>query len=53
MQPARSVVPLHEMEKAAIRRALEHTGGDRTLAAQMLGIGRTTLYRRLKEYQLE
>ena len=51
--PARSVVPLHEMEKLAIRRALEHTGGDRTLAAQMLGIGRTTLYRRLKEYQLE
>jgi DNA-binding NtrC family response regulator len=51
--PFRSVVPLHEMEKSAIRRALEHTRGDRTLAAQMLGIGRTTLYRRLKEYQLE
>jgi DNA-binding NtrC family response regulator len=51
--PPRSVVPLHEMEKLAIRRALEHTGGDRTLAAQMLGIGRTTLYRRLKEYQLK
>jgi DNA-binding NtrC family response regulator len=51
--PPRSVVPLHEMEKSAIRRALEHTRGDRTLAAQMLGIGRTTLYRRLKEYQLE
>jgi DNA-binding NtrC family response regulator len=49
----RSVVPLHEIEKLAIRSALEHTGGDRTLAAQMLGIGRTTLYRRLKEYQLE
>jgi transcriptional regulator with PAS, ATPase and Fis domain len=49
----RSVVPLHEMERHAIRRALEHTGGDRTLAAQMLGIGRTTLYRRLKEYELE
>jgi DNA-binding NtrC family response regulator len=52
-KPPRSVVPLHEMEKSAIRRALEHTSGDRTLAAQMLGIGRTTLYRRLKEYQLE
>jgi DNA-binding NtrC family response regulator len=50
--PQRSVVPLHEMEKAAIRRALEHTAGDRTMAAQMLGIGRTTLYRRLKEYRL-
>jgi len=50
--PPRSVVPLHEMEKLAIRRALEHTRGDRTMAAQMLGIGRTTLYRRLKEYRL-
>ena len=48
----RSVVPLQEVERLAIHRALEHAGGDRTLAAQMLGIGRTTLYRRLKEYQL-
>jgi transcriptional regulator with PAS, ATPase and Fis domain len=51
--PPRSVIPLHEMEKMAIRRALEHTRGDRTIAAQMLGIGRTTLYRKLKEYQVE
>jgi len=51
--PRGSVVSLHEMERQAILRALEHTGGDRTSAAQMLGIGRTTLYRKLKEYQLE
>jgi DNA-binding NtrC family response regulator len=48
-----SVVPLHELEKRAIHHALQHTNGDRTAAAQMLGIGRTTLYRKLKEYQLE
>ncbi len=48
-----SVVPLHELEKRAILHALQHTNGDRTSAAQMLGIGRTTLYRKLKEYQLE
>jgi DNA-binding NtrC family response regulator len=48
-----SVVPLHELEKRAIHHALQHTNGDRTSAAQMLGIGRTTLYRKLKEYQLE
>jgi len=48
-----SVVPLHELEKRAIQHALEHTNGDRTSAARMLGIGRTTLYRKLKEYQLE
>jgi DNA-binding NtrC family response regulator len=50
--PQQSVVPLHELEKRAIRHALQHTRGDRTTAAQMLGIGRTTLYRKLKEYQL-
>ena len=49
-QPA--IIPLHELEKRAIRQALEFTHGDRTVAAQMLGIGRTTLYRKLKEYQV-
>ncbi|MBI3472460.1 MAG: hypothetical protein HY013_13990, partial [Candidatus Solibacter usitatus] len=29
------------------------TRGDRSLAAHLLGIGRTTLYRKLKEYRLE
>lgn len=48
-----SVVPLRELERRAIHHALEQTHGDRTSAAQMLGIGRTTLYRKLKEYQLE
>lgn len=49
---SQSVVPLHELERRAIVHALEYTRGDRTVAAQMLGIGRTTLYRKLKEYQL-
>ena len=48
-----SVVPLRELERRAIHHALQHTNGDRTAAAQKLGIGRTTLYRKLKEYQLE
>ncbi|MCC7175601.1 MAG: sigma-54-dependent Fis family transcriptional regulator [Bryobacterales bacterium] len=43
---------LTEMEKDAIIRALEYTRGDRAMAAQLLGIGRTTLYRKLKEYRL-
>jgi DNA-binding NtrC family response regulator len=46
------VIPLVELERQAIRHALEHTRGDRTVAAQLLGIGRTTLYRKLKEYAL-
>jgi DNA-binding NtrC family response regulator len=46
------VVPLAEIEKNAILHAIEYTKGDRTVAAAMLGIGRTTLYRKLKEYGL-
>jgi DNA-binding NtrC family response regulator len=44
---------LREMERDAIRRALEVTGGDRLRAAKLLGIGKTTVYRKIKEYGLE
>ncbi len=44
------VVTLDELVKAAIIRTLRVTKGDRTMAANLLGIGRTTLYRKLKEY---
>ena len=47
-----AILPLAEVEKRAILDAMEYTKGDRTLAASMLGIGRTTLYRKLKEYGL-
>ena len=47
-----AIVPLAEVEKRAILDALDYTKGDRTVAAAMLGIGRTTLYRKLKEYGL-
>lgn len=47
-----SVIPLPELERRAILNALEYTRGDRAVAAHLLGIGRTTLYRKLKEYQL-
>ena len=46
------IISLTEMEKRAIREALEFTKGDRVMAAYLLGIGRTTLYRKLKEYRL-
>jgi DNA-binding NtrC family response regulator len=51
-EPASSIVPLHVLERRAILNALEYTKGDRAIAAHLLGIGRTTLYRKLKEYQL-
>jgi DNA-binding NtrC family response regulator len=46
------VIPLVELERRAIVNALEYTRGDRAVAAHLLGIGRTTLYRKIKEYQL-
>jgi DNA-binding NtrC family response regulator len=49
---AQQVIPLAEVEKRAILHAMEITKGDRTLAAAMLDIGRTTLYRKLKDYGL-
>jgi transcriptional regulator of acetoin/glycerol metabolism len=47
-----SIIPLMELERRAIINALDYTKGDRAVAAHLLGIGRTTLYRKLKEYQL-
>jgi len=46
-----SVIPLEEMEREAILRALSSAGGDKLLAARLLGIGKTTLYRKLRKYQ--
>ena len=39
--------------KAAYAKALEETDGNRTRAAKMLGIGERTLYRKIKEYEIE
>jgi two-component system response regulator HydG len=41
---------LAEMEKKAILSAIETLNGDKLQAARLLGIGKTTLYRKLKEY---
>ena len=43
---------VEEMEKDLIKRALEHTKGNRKKAAQLLGIGERTLYRKLDKYKL-
>src|SRR5215831_5971748 len=44
------LVSLDEMERRAIVRALREAGGDKLAAARRLGIGKTTLYRKLKQY---
>jgi DNA-binding NtrC family response regulator len=41
---------LEELEKQAIRRALKEAGGNRTRAAEKLGISRRTLHRKIAEY---
>ncbi len=41
---------MDEIEKEAILRTLEETGGNRTRAAEILGIGLRTLQRKLREY---
>jgi DNA-binding NtrC family response regulator len=47
-----SVTPLVELEKQAILSALQALQGDKLAAARLLGIGKTTLYRKIKEYGL-
>jgi len=42
-----------EMEKKQIIRALEQANGNRSLAAELLGIGRTTLYGKMKQYGIK
>ena len=44
---------LDQLEKHAIRNALRVAEGNREQAAEMLGIGQRTLYRKLKEYGLK
>jgi DNA-binding NtrC family response regulator len=44
---------LADIERAAIVHALQQSGGNRQAAARSLNIGVATLYRKLKEYQLQ
>ena len=43
---------IEEMEIAAIRRLLDEHGGDTSKVAEVLGFDRSTLYRKLKRYQI-
>jgi DNA-binding NtrC family response regulator len=50
---ARNDLTVEEAEKQLIIRALKQTDGNRTLAAQKIGISRRSLHRKLHQYQLE
>jgi two-component system response regulator HydG len=47
------VLPLEKLERRAILRVLQEAGGDKLAAARLLGIGKTTLYRKLKQYEFQ
>jgi two-component system response regulator HydG len=43
------LVPLERVEQRYIARVMESVGGNKTLAAHILGLDRKTLYRKLKQ----
>jgi len=43
---------LAAIEKQHIQKVLQHTKGNKTETARLLGIGLTTLYRKIEEYQI-
>ena len=48
------LVSLEEIERRYIRRVMAATGGNKTLAAQILGVDRRTLYRKeIKDAQIK
>jgi transcriptional regulator with PAS, ATPase and Fis domain len=52
-QKNHTALTLDELEHDYIRRVLEHTGGSRTKAAEILGIDRTSLWRKMKKHALK
>ncbi len=53
VRPKSPVFTITESEKNAIERALAAANGERGKTARLLGMGRTTLYRKMKEYGLD
>lgn len=44
---------LAAVERHHIQKVLQHTGGNKTETAKLLGIGLTTLYRKIEEYHIQ
>ncbi|MGH9510949.1 MAG: sigma-54-dependent transcriptional regulator [Terriglobales bacterium] len=44
------IIPMTELERQTILNTINQLNGDKLMAARLLGIGKTTLYRKLKEY---
>ena len=52
-QASRRQLPLRELERDYILEVLRSTGGNKSRAAEILGLDRKTLYRKLEEYRDE
>lgn len=51
--PGKKVQTINELESVAIEKAISEYNGNLTEAAKALGIGRATLYRKVKQYNLD
>ncbi len=49
--PPKTIHPLWQVEKNAILEAIEYCNGSVVQAAKLLGIGKTTLYRKLQQWK--
>ena len=47
------VLPLHEMEKSALVDALQQSGGNISKTARMLGVARSTIYKKIRKLGIE
>ncbi len=50
MDGSTKIIPMTELERQTILSTITQLNGDKLMAARLLGIGKTTLYRKLKEY---
>ena len=53
MQTSKSLSMIERVELDALRNALNEAGGNRVKAAEILGLSRATVYRKMKAYRLE
>jgi len=47
------IIPIREVNKQLILDTLDRLGGNKAMAASVLGIGKSTLYRKVKEYEID
>lgn len=51
LEPSDAPITLEELEKTHIQTAITWAGGNKTLAARVLGVDRRTLFRKLAKYR--